>query len=572
MNSPAPSAVPDRRGGDAAAGSAASGTSAGSGPNPLLHHASQWIELLRQHLLWWTIPAGAAFVLALAYALFATPTWRATQQIVARDEAVGSLKSLGRFESVDAMKTYWETVYEVVRSETVAEAALREAGPPANWSGTGEWPTPADVNSLRGTISLVAPNGAEFGRTEMVYLCVDANNADRAIALNRAVGNQLEKHLKLLRDARAQSVIVELQKKVQLDESELKRSTEALEAIDRKLGSDLGTLRPLLETGSGDNNLQSVLTQTRAELRQLRTKQAGLELQKKLLTEMAADPANLLATPSQLLDAHPALKRLKDGLVDSQLKAADLEGRFSANHPEVIAAKQAVAEVRRNMYAEVQLALRGIDADIKFNEALVAQLVKQEAETVGKLELVAKVRASYSNLVAEVKSRSQVLEDDRKRLADAQASRNAAAATSLLTRLDTPVAGDRPLGPGKTVIVGGGLIGGLAVGFGLVFLITSPQLQIYGRRWSDFLHGRRSTDPASERPSGEAAPTTGRGRRGDDKSVAQRPAKPATSESTVRRHTDLEPAPAPLPSTPPAPEASESDRRGGDRRQNDRRR
>ena len=49
-----------------------------------------------------------------------------------------------------------------------------------------------------------------------------------------------------------------------------------------------------------------------------------------LLKQAEADPTALVAAPCRLLDSQPALRRLKDGLVDSQLRTANLQGRDAA--------------------------------------------------------------------------------------------------------------------------------------------------------------------------------------------------------------------------------------------------
>ena len=64
-----------------------------------------------------------------------------------------------------------------------------------------------------------------------------------------------------------------------------------------------------------------------------------------LLKDAEADPTRLMAAPNSLLDSQPALRRLKDGLVDAQLRTATLQGRMSAEHPEVVAAREAEVQV-----------------------------------------------------------------------------------------------------------------------------------------------------------------------------------------------------------------------------------
>src|SRR5262249_10208015 len=84
------------------------------------------------------------------------------------------------------------------------------------------------------------------------------------------------------------------------------------------------------------------------------------------------------------------------------------------------------------------------------------------------------MRAQYANLVAERNQRADILKTAEQQLAEARASQAAARTASLITVIDAPVPGNAPVGPSKAMIVLGGLMGGLMLGFGLVFLLVDP--------------------------------------------------------------------------------------------------
>ena len=80
------------------------------------------------------------------------------------------------------MKTFQETVLEVARNRIVVAGALKRLGPPANRSQVN-WPTSEDVQKMQKQITVTAPKGAEFGRTEVIYLSV--SGAKRRLAAPR---------------------------------------------------------------------------------------------------------------------------------------------------------------------------------------------------------------------------------------------------------------------------------------------------------------------------------------------------------------------------------------------------
>ncbi len=126
------------------------------------------------------------------------------------------------------------------------------------------WPT-------CGTRSKLAPpKGAEFGKTEVFYLKVRDGNPRRAVALAEAICGQLEAAIEKVRDAKAQSMVRELQKAVEVAEADLAESTAKLSKIEREVGSDLGELRLLCESNPGESALNRSAAEIRTELRQVR--------------------------------------------------------------------------------------------------------------------------------------------------------------------------------------------------------------------------------------------------------------------------------------------------------------
>jgi uncharacterized protein involved in exopolysaccharide biosynthesis len=143
---------------------------------------------------------------------------------------------------------------------------------------------------------------------------------------------------------------------------------------------------------------------------------------------------------------------------------------MAADHPKVLPAKEAEEEIGRQLHNELAIARRGIEVELRMIADRGALLEEQLANTDKRLHGLAEVRADYANQVAETKSRATLLERAEQNLAEAQAARASAKAASLISRIDSPDAGIRPIGPGRAAIALCGVLGGLLAGFGLVFL------------------------------------------------------------------------------------------------------
>lgn len=434
------------------------------------------VRILAVHARRWLVPAAVVGVLAAVYAVARPDTWEASQALIVRNEAANKEAGPGKFSQPDEMKTVQETILELVKSRGVLTAALKEVGPPADYrKNQAAWPTARDVAEVRKTVKLLPPKGAEFGKTEVFYLKVRDHDRGRVVALNRAICDQLQARFQQLRDAKARSMTDELVKAVHLAKADLDESTARLSGIERQVGSDLAELRALNQAGNGDSALRRTITEIRNELRQTRAiKEANRQLLA-LLSEAWDDPGRLLATPNRLLESQPALRRLKDGLVDAQLNTASLKGSMSDEHPLVRSAKGSEEEIGRHLHEELAISIRGLEVELRLNSDRAALLEDDLAQATERLGRLAGLRATYSNQLAETANRAALLERAEQNLAEARATRASAKAASLISRIDAPDSGINPVGPSRAMIVLIGAAGGLLTGFGVLFLTVQPR-------------------------------------------------------------------------------------------------
>ena len=435
------------------------------------------VQLIVQNLvrrpLRWGVPAAVIALGALGYAVVKPSKWEASQALVMRDAAVGSVMPAGRFASVDEMQTAQRTVLELAQSQGVIATALKEVGP-ASGKPRASWPTLQDIAAVRDAIKIRAPNGAEFGRTEVFYLQVEDGDRNRAVMLTQAICDALEARLSKLRDTKAQSLIDELQKTVSLAHADLQQATYRLSGMEGSVGSDLSELRSLSESSTGESVLRQALTNIRTEIRGQEAAQLANQQLLNLLCAAQSDEAKLVATPSQLLQSQPGLQRLKDGLVDAQLRTSQSLGMMSAAHPKVQAAVEEEKDIRRRLHDEIDVSIRGLQVELEMNAGRIASLNTQLSAVQTRMTRLASMRAEYHNLSSEVAQRAEVWNEAQKDLADAKASQAAAHSASLLTRLDAPQMGAYPVGPSRSMIVLAGIAGGLAAGWGIALLLTVP--------------------------------------------------------------------------------------------------
>lgn len=438
----------------------------------------QLVELLTRHRRLWITPMLVVAVLAAGYSLVMPRQWKATQGLLIRPEAAGlGGERLGKFADLSEMKTIQETLLELARSKRVVTAVLEEVGPASSWTSTKHWPTAQDVVDFRDAMVMTPPGGAEFGKTEVFYLGVKDKSPERAAALTRALARALEERTQQIRQKQADSMISELGKGVDQAEEELTKKIDHLAEFESSVGAELVDLRNLISPIGGASEASQNNVAIQAELRGKAAEQTRAQKLLEVLEAAQNDPAALLATPASLLTSQPAVERLKQGLVDAQLKTARLLGTLADEHPFVIAAREAENQVRTQLRSELTTAIRGLEVELELSEEHAAQLESKLAENQSGQRSLARHRAAYSRLVADVDNQTQLVDAARTRLADAETHLAGAQSASVLSRIDDVESGLRPVGPGRaTVVAAGGLLG-LVLGLGLVFLQHGPSPQ-----------------------------------------------------------------------------------------------
>lgn len=424
--------------------------------------------------------------------------WVASQAMIVRDEANGAVMRLGRFQSQADMKAAQETIIELAHNPQVIHRALEKIGAEPAFLmkiGAETWPTTKDVELALKKVEVRAPRGAELGTTEVIYLDTKHSSRKRAYDLNVAICDTLEERLQQVRQSRADAVLEELTSARDVAKKELVAATEKLQTIERKAGEDLSDLRGMTDANSSANSSRNQLDNVKSELRQAETQLRQMTLDLELAEKAFSSPEQLLS-PNSLVNSQSGLKKLREGLADARLNASQLQGRFTENHPLVQAALKAEQEIQVRLREELGLARQTLVNDTSLINRRITTLQEQRDELIARIDVLADIRAEYANIVADVRSRSQVLQETERQLSEVQAARDAAVSCSLVTRIDTPFSSETPVGPGRLTILAGSTMAGLFFGFGALFLVAPLESTVVGRRSSDFASaiGRRITD------------------------------------------------------------------------------
>ena len=441
-------------------------------------------------------------VLGTGYAILKKDKWQASQGILVRDEMVLDTGRLGRFESTDAMQTAQETIAEIIYQSDVAHTTLeqfnaREHKEKRGWfSNKIAKVTGQGIDDLKSSIEVVAPNGAPFGRTEMIYFHVKASSPEKALLLNELHLQNVIARLKEIRKAKYASVVHELERTQAIARHDLDQLVAKTSNLEVSFGSDIIELRDLTDSSAGDGHLARLLTELKSERRRLGdSHQSQLKLKRMLNASMS--PQDLLALPSGLLQSQPSLSRLRDGLVDAQLRKTELLGLLNADHPKAKAAITAEKQLKLQVQEELKIAFRRLDMEISEGSKRIQMISQKINDVEQRIGGVAKARTPYSSLVSDLENKSAFVDQIERDLTEARANLRSADAVSLVSLVGKPVGSHKPVGPSKKDIVFASMFGGLMIGLGWIFVVEpfGQSTTGIGRRFSDqFGIGRRSSD------------------------------------------------------------------------------
>lgn len=431
----------------------------------------------------WLATTAVTTALGFAYiALVKEDVWVASQAMIVRDEIGGTLNRQGRFDNKESLKAALDTIAEIARNPQVVQQALMTQLPP-----DAEPLTEKDINGFVGSqLTVRSPKGSEFGTTEIFYIDVRHNDKSKAIDLNKAICDSLEKRLQDIRMSRYDGIERELEYALDIAKEQRTIATEQLKKIENDVGDNLTDLRSLTDSPSAGGTAKLQLDQLTGERRQVEVANRQLQEDLRFLQTLENDPSRVLVAPSNILNSQPGLKRLCEGLVDSQIQALQLSGRLTDNHPAIQAAQISRDAIRQQLGIELRLARTALEAEIKVSEQRLSSLDAQIQKGQTKISELAGIRADYANILGEVRNRSTIIEQIERDLAIAEANRRAAGQSSLVTRIDAPVLGDKPIGPGNKTILLASVMAGFLSGIGLILLLAPIDLGIkHGRRWSD---------------------------------------------------------------------------------------
>ena len=481
------------------------------------------------------------FALACIYAYaFRTETWSAKQSLIVRDDLLGQSYKPGQFDSLDSMKSAQETIFEIARKPQVIRNALQQIGPPSKGflgiGGVG-YPSEEVIEAMQGNISFSAPNGNEVGQTEVINLNTKNGSRSRAKEFTEVLVGEIIAKVNEVRQSKFQSMEAEIMQTCEVAESALENTKNKLREMDQELGQDSGSMVAMGESSFRDDPLVREIAQLNLERRGVESEVEQVQGMLKSLEAAKHDPEAIVNISSDLTSRQPALESLKREMAEQKGAYALLSGRYTDEHPAVESARDGIVVMQRQIRLELKNAISDTREQLGIKTSELRRLDSNIENLQNRLATLGEKRADSITLFADIKKRTEVLNDARTSLAKVHSLASSKKA-DLLTTVGGVEVSTRPDGLGKKAIILCGTLGGLMLGMGLVMMIPPPA-PTSGRRRSDKIVPPVTPTPLTQTP---ATPAT----------VAQEPVESAPVAPPAPA------TPAPVTTTPVTQSSSAS--------------
>ncbi len=435
------------------------------------------LEILFRRKRTFLLPMLLTPVLALLLSYMIKPCYMSTTTIMLGKEEI--LNPLVRYDTAVAMTDYNRlgSFQKIIYSRTLLEATVRQIGLDKQARSAVE--LEALINNVRANIHLITLTGDSF---QIGCSAPDALLASNMVAtitdlfIKRSLQGSREE---------AMSAVNFIQKELEHYKTDLDRLDGELQAFRTKNSE---TLKTSLSLGGMLNDYRAKLLEAELELKQE-------QLNAQLYQDRLQGEKPMVVSQALYVQNTPYQKAYQE----LQIKMGNLVATRDKSHPEVLKLQREMdfivdllenekkkneasetREIRSPVYQEVSARLEDAKIKAKVLEQKVAEYQRIREDIRTKLANVPELEKEQTRLEAEVKMTRDLYETLRLKLEHARVSCEVEIEQqkNRFSVIDPPLAPLARFKPIRKTFIIGGLAGGIAIGFMLVFLLefTDPRL------------------------------------------------------------------------------------------------
>ena len=442
-----------------------------------------------------SVTAGIVF-LAVAYSTFTqTPVYRARSTVIV-DSSQRNVIDLGAVLAGGALTTsVINTEVEVMQSKRLLRRVAIEHNLIADpeFNPTLRPSTPSLVDSLEGIVSSVVRQitGGEttdvidtrseaereadlldwvvfnlqqkvrvsrYGTTYLITILVTSESPETAATLANAIADQYRVEQMEAKLEATQRATAWLSERVAVLREEVEERELAVETFSRQNGLLSAEGNPLTESAITD--LQGQQIQLQGELTRVRARYDGMRRQ-------MVGPGGVNAV-AEVLNS-PSISSLKDSRADAQSQVAEFETSLGPLHPNLVAARSELADLDRQIAAEVSRVVSNVEAEVRVAEDQLATVNSRLAAARARLVTENTAQIRLRELERDAEASRAIYQEFIERFKETREQNDLVEADArILSKAAVP---GRPAAPRVRLNLMLGLLLGGALGFALALLI-----------------------------------------------------------------------------------------------------
>lgn len=413
--------------------------------------------------------AGTVLAIALLAALFLPPTYVSTTKFsIALSQQLDPLKKEQSYDFKNQLLRALQAQKEIALSSEVLAHALKTVEP-----NLSEPALLLRVDKLRRHVSVTPPKGEDFEGSNVFHLNVEANSADQAYALAKAVVTSYLTAYANLANAKSSYSYGFFNDQVEKLFGEMEAKGRKLRDFEVKHASSLADILNM-EVSGGKPSLESgpraLLTEALRN-RQRLTEQA--EAQAKVIALLEAEAAKR-TVPVVLADMEGVGKTLtayRNKLAQLQLQIAELKTQYTGSYEPL---QQMEAELKttialiREEYAAIIRAKKVEVASLQAQIAAINDIVAKLEQT---LTSTAQERSVYETLKQDYVLARDAYVDVRSKMQQARLATSLNQEKQDITQVQAPEKPLRPAKPNRPLLLVLGLFAGLFLGLALALTL-----------------------------------------------------------------------------------------------------
>src|SRR2546429_2464000 len=213
----------------------------------------------------------------------------------------------------------------------------------------------------------------------------------------------------------------------------------------------------------------SEISNLSARLLEVRQTLAAAKIAYLQVTPAAGEGGNLLGVPALLADE--GMRRAQTAQATAQQSVAELERRYGASHPKMIAAQNELAQATENLNNQARSVIEGIRKRYEAAKSEEAAIVEALNRAGQQYQQVGRKEAKLESLQRAVDTNRQLYDLFFKRLSETSATGDLATARARI--VEPAVVPRLPAKPHKLLIVSIAVLLTLLFGVGVAFLLAS---------------------------------------------------------------------------------------------------